>query len=431
MHSGGRRWRRRRDEAAALTALACIALPLLLAAADRWLPPLRALAPAVAAITLALTCSLPWTGAELGGWLLLDPLAVHVAVLTGFAWLAASAYCALDGPDVTPAVPALMTGCVNLALLSDGGGLTLVAAGVAGMAAAQSIRLPAPSPLVTVVACGLGVALFGLAVLGSATARALGPGWASLSWSALPGAGPGSTPAALGVAFVALLLGLGCACTALPVWAAVRGVALPRTMLMLSGPLSGVWLVVALRLRGVLDGNGQAVAPGGLLMLVGFGGLLMAPLCLLGRDPNRLLPAATVGMLGAALVGFGLGGAAATGAALLHFTLACLLLTAAAAGGWPAHLGAASLAVLPPFALFGSGLALLTAAASRQPLLGLPLGLGLAGLALAALRLLPPPGPGRPAARLGWAGLALALAGAWAMPPGLSAWMQGIAAAAR
>ena len=405
-----------------MTALGCIVLPLLLAAAHRWLATMRGLPPSVAAITLALACSLPWTGTELGGWLLLDPLAVHVAVLTAFAWLIASAAAALAGPDVPPAAAALVVGCVDLALLSDDAALTLVAAGGAAVAAVRSLRLAAPT-LLTTLACGLGLAALGLAVLA--------PGWPSLSWSALPGAGQGSAPAALGVGFVAILLGLGCACTLLPVWAAVRGAALPRTMAMLSGPLGGVWLVVALRLRGLLDGNGAAVAPGGLLLAVGLGGLALAPLCLLPRDPARLLPAATVGMLGAALFGFGLGGAAATAAGLLHFTLGCLALTAAAAGGWPAMLGAASLVVAPPFALFGSGLALVTAAASRQPLLALPLGLALVALAMAALRLLPAAGPASAASRLGWAGLALALAGAWAMPPGLGAWLQGIAAAAR
>ncbi len=417
-----------------MTGAGCVLLPLLLAGAHRWLP-LRWLPPAVAAATLALACSLFWTGGGsegwFGGWLLADRLAVLGTLLSGVAFLAAAAAAALDATDATPRDTALVAGCINLALLSDGAGLTVVAAGAAVVAAVHGLRLPAPGALLAIASCGMGLAVFGLAVLGAGTAPALGSGWPSLSWSALPGAGPNSDGLALGVGFVCLLLGLGCACTLLPAWAAARGTALPRAQAMLAGPLGAVWLVVALRLRGVLDGNGQAVAPGGLLVAVGLGGLAAALLCLRPRDPARLLPGATLAFLAASLAGFGLGGAGATAAGLLHLTLGCLALTAAATGSWPATLGAAALAGLPPLGLFASGFALLTEAVRRAPALAVPLGVALLGVALAALRFLPPPGSPSPAARVGWIGLALTLAGAWAMPAGTAAWMQGIAAAAR
>ncbi len=410
-----------------MTGAACILLPLLFAAVHRWLPPWRWLAPAVAGVALALALSLPWTGDSLGGWLLTDPLAVHVTMLSAFAWLAVSGYAALDGPDAPPAAAALTVACVNLALLSDGAGLGVAAAGVAAACA------PARLAVHPVLACGLGVAVFGVAVLGGAAAPALGPGWASLSWSALPDAGPRADGLALGVGFGALLLGLGAACTLLPVWAAVGRVALPRTAAVLAGPLGGVWLVMALRLRGVLDGDGHAMAPGGPMLAVALAALALAAVC--ARRPGRLLPAATVAMLGASLFGFGLGGAGATGAGLLHLTLGCLALTAAAAPGWPGTLGTASLAALPPLGLFASVFALLTAAFTRAPLLAAPFGLLLAVVALSALPALavPLPGawPGSRAGRLGWVGFAMTLLGGWAMPPAVGAWLQGIAAAAR
>jgi hypothetical protein len=404
-------------QAAAVTGAACILLPLLLAAAYRWLPPSRWLVPAVAALTAVLAASLPWTGDSFAGWLLTDPLAVHVTILCAFAWLIASTVTAMDTSDVAQDMAAAVVGCINLALLSNGAGLTLAAAGAAAIAACHMLRGGVLASLVTTVACGLGVAGLGLAILGSGT------GWPSLGWSTLPIAGSRTDGLALGVAFVALLVGLGSACTALPVWAALR-----RTALMLSGPLAGVWLVMVLRLRGLLDGSSQAMAPGGPMVALGLAGLVVAALCL--RGPDRLLPAAIVAMLSASLLGIGMGGAAATQAGLLHFTLGCLALTAAATGSWPATLGTASLAALPPLGLFASGFALLTAAFARTPLLAVALGMLLAIVAVAGLRLLAPPGPDGPAARIGWIGLALSLLGGWAMPAGTTAWLQGIAAAA-
>jgi hypothetical protein len=129
-------------------------------------------------------------------------------------------------------------------------------------------------------------------------------------------------------------------------------------------------------------------------------------------------------VFGAVLIGFGVGGAAATGAGLLHLSLGCIALTAAATGS---RLGLASLAGIPPLGIFASGFALITDVMARSGWAAASLGLGLFAVAVLALRDLP--APAEP--RLGWVGVALALAGAWAMPPFLTAWIQGIAATAR
>ena len=50
----------------------------------------------------------------------------------------------------------------------------------------------------------------------------------------------------------------------------------PECVAILSGPLAGVWLMVALRLRGVLDGNGHAIAPAVLLVTAGLALMLLA-----------------------------------------------------------------------------------------------------------------------------------------------------------
>ncbi len=399
-----------------MTAALCIALPLALAALLPWSPSSRRLPLGFALLDLALAASLPWTGSGLGGWLLPEPLVVLVLVLAGSAWCMASA---LAPPD---RATTLLVGLLNLALLSDGAGLTVAALGGAGVAAVVALRQPAPGPLLSAAAAGMGLAVFGTVLLYVGAVPALGRGWVALSWSALPEAGR-ANGMALSTGFVLILLGSAVSCLLVPVSAALGVAAMPRGLASLSGPLAGAWLVVALRLRGVLDGAVHAVAPGGLLLAAGLAGLAVALLCL--RSQEASLPAAWLAVVASVLVGFGIGGVAATGAGLLHLTLGCLALTAAAAGS---RLGLAALAGLPPLGVFASGFALVTAVAGRDaPVAGL-LALALFGVAALALRRLPPAAAG---SRLGWVGVGLTLVGAWAMPPAVAAWLQGIAAAAR
>ncbi len=390
----------------------CVLLPFLLAASLPFVPHGRWLSLGCAVVDLVLTISLPWTADRLGGWLLPDPLVVDVAVLTGFAWVMASA---------AEAAPAILVGAVNLALFSDGAGLTVMAAGGAGVAAVLSLRLTAPGPMLSIVAIGTALAMLGATVLYTGTAPVLGLGWAALSWSALPEAAGANGPA-LSVGFVLMLLGSGISCTLLPIWAALTKADLPPPLAMLTGPLGGLWLVIVLRLRGVLNGNAHAIAPGGVLVAAGLAGLGLAALCLWRRSGQH--QAALLGVFGAVLIGFGVGGAAATGAGLVHLALGCIALTAAATGS---RLGLASLAGIPPLGIFAGGFALLTDVAARSGWAAGLLGLGLFAVAALALRNL----PASAEPRLAWVGVVLALAGAWAMPPFLAAWIQGIAATAR
>ena len=399
-----------------MIAALCILLPLVLAGLLPFVPGARWVQLGCAVVDLALAASLPWTGGSLDGWLLPDPLMVHLVVLTGFAWVMASVL------EPVPGSIAVLVGLVNLALLSDGSGLTVIAAGGAGIAAVFSLRLATPGPMLALATAGTGLAVLGTAVLYVGAVPALGPGWPALSWSMLTGASDRASGAALSAGFVLILLGVGVSCLLVPIAAALCPTELPRPLAMLVGPLGGLWLAVALRLRGVLDGNGHAIAPGGVLQAAGLIALALGVLCL--WRGGRLLPAAMVAIFGAVLVGFGVGGAPATAAGLLHLTLGCVALTAAATGS---RLGLASLAGVPPLGVFASGFLLLADSASRGVTVAALLGLGLFSVAVLALRDL----PAVVAPRLAWVGVGLALAGGWAMPPALAAWIQGIAAAAR
>ena len=400
-----------------MTGVLCILLPFALAALLPWTRWAHRLSLGCAVLHLLLAVSLPWTGSAAGGWLLSDPLGVHILVLTGFAWLMASALA-----PTTPST-AVLIGSLTLALLSDGAGLTVAALGGAGLATVFCLRPAEPGPLLAAAAAGAALAVFGSVLLYAGAVPALGRGWVALSWSALPEAGGRANGMAWSAGFVLILLGSAISCGLVLMAAALRVAALPPGLLMLAGPLGGAWLVVALRLRGVLDGSGHAIAPGGVLLAMGLAGLAVALVCLRSRE--AVVPAACLAMVAAVTVGFGIGGAAVTEAGLLHLTLGCVALTAAATGS---RMGVASLAGLPPLGVFASGFALVAGAAGRAAPAAVLLGLALFGVAALALRSLPPAGRGP---RLGWVGVGLTLAGAWAMPPAISAWLQGIAAAAR
>ena len=393
--------------------VACIAIPLLLALAGRWLPPYRATAPVCAGLTLACCLSLPWTGAPLGLWLVPDPLGVHVAVLACFAWLAA----ALLEDAVVP-VLAGVAGCLNLALLSGSPELTVLAAGAAAIIAIVAQPGGASLPM---TAAALGLAIFGVALLH--------PAGAAVNWATLAEMAQQSRGASLGVGVVLTLLGLGCTCLLQPLRAVWSGAVLPRQTVILAGPLGGVWLVVALRLRGVLDGNGHAIAPGGLL--VGAGLVLIAVAVLgirAGRD--RVASGATLGVMGAAVFAFGLGDTSGTAAGLLGLTLGCLALVTAGAGGWVGTIGLAALAGVPPLGGFAAAYGVFGSALARSIPLAVMFGALDLALITAALRQLPAPQPGR-TAPIGWAGLVLTIGASWALPPGVVAWVLGIAASAR
>ena len=392
---------------------ACVLIPLLLALAGRWLPPHRAITPACAGLTLACCLSLPWTGAPLGLWLVPDSLGVLVAALASFAWLAV----VLLQDEGAPAL-AGVAGCLNLALLTGSPEMTILATGAAAIIA---ILAQPGGTMLPMAAAGLGLAVFGLTLLH--------PAGGALSWATLAETAQQSSGAALGVGVVLTLLGLGCVCLLLPLRTAWSGTVMPRQAAILAGPLGGVWLVVALRLRGVLDANAHAIAPGGLLAGAGLTLMAAAVLCIrAGRE--RVLSGATLAVMGAAVFAFGLGDAGGTAAGLLGLTLGCLALVTAAAGGWVGTLGLAALVGVPPLGVFASAYGVFGAALARSIPLAVVFGALDVALITAALRHLPAPQPGR-TAPIGWVGLVLTIGASWAMPPGAVAWLLGIAASAR
>ena len=425
-----------------------------------------------AALGFLLACRLPFVSGGGGSWLLADPLAIHLVLLTSFVGLTGAWFNCFTAPAplgdraarLYHALFQILLGSLSLALLSDNAALTWAAleAAMLAMVLATALADPADSlraawRVLVLGGAGIALASFGTLLLYLAAVPALGPGWAALRWSALLPAAAQCDGAGLSLAFIVLLLGYGtiAALAPLQAWlieAQDRGPAALTGVL--GGSLPGVGLFVILRLRGLLDDNAHALSPGGPIMALGLISLLVSGFALWQRQGlARFLAVSTAGQSGLIAFSFGLGGAVATFAGLLHLTVHTLVKAAAFQTG-PGRIGGthraagltllvalAALAGMPPFGLFTSLILVTEQTLQRVPLLAAPLGIGVVAGAWALLARLPSDclGPrGAPPTRIAlaglagaWANLAAALVLGLAMPPGLVAWLQGIAAVAR
>ncbi|MCW5752827.1 MAG: hydrogenase 4 subunit F, partial [Alphaproteobacteria bacterium] len=225
-----------------------------------------------------------------------------------------------------------------------------------------------------------------------------------------------------------------------------------------------VALYALLRFKMLMAANPGALAPGPLMVTMGLGSLIFAAFMLYRRrDIKRMFAYSSIEHMGIIVFAFGMGGALANFAGLLHMVAHSLtksaiffavghvaqvtgtqkiaeirgLTTSHPLLGWGLVLGVVAIAGLPPLGIFMSEFLLVTTTFSRAPLLALLLAAGLL-LALGALlwRLgglaFGPPAPGL--APLGasclpmYAHLGLvAMAGLY-LPPPLVRWFQSVAA---
>ena len=446
---------------------------------------------AAASLAFLFACALPWEPTQ-GALLLVEPLAAHMAILTAFvgmstAWFSRD-YMAIEAAEgrLDPlrlrdyhALFQTCLGCMLLALLSNNLPATWGAIEAATIASVLVVGLPRHAAAVAaawkqllISGVGLSMAFFGTMLLYLAAVPALGSGLAAMSWSQLQAAAPSFPAAMLNLAFVFLLLGYATKAGLAPLHAwmpdAYAEGPVPVSAV-LSGSILNVALFIILRLRGLLDANPDAIAPGPPILALGLASVLLASFSLWPRrDVKRFFAFSTIGQSGVAAVAFGLGGAAATFAGLLHLTLHTLTKAAifqcvgravqlkggqnfTDIGGLLARhralaltlaAGIVAVAGLPPFGLFASTFLVLLATVHALPWLVAPLALGLVvgGWAL-AMRLMslcfgtptPDRGPAPALAALApaWVPLAVVLVLGLAMPAPLVAWFAAIAEAAR
>jgi hydrogenase-4 component F len=322
---------------------------------------------------------------------------------------------------------------------------------------------------------GIGLALFGTTLVYLAAQPVMGDGVDAMAWTLLVQRADAFQPDLLNLAFVFVLVGYGTKVGLAPLhaWLPDAHAEGPTPIsAVLSGLLLNVALYALLRFKMVIAANGQTVPPGPLMVMMGLSSLFVAAFMLYRRgDIKRLFAYSSIEHMGVITFAFGMGGALANFAGLMHMTMHSLTKSAIffAVGiitqnagtkriaeirgltvthpvlGWAFVIGVLGIAGMPPMGVFMSEFLVLSSTFAREPLLAVPLGLGLL-LAFAALvvRLQgmawgePPPPPAHPHGRATplstmlaytplWAHLVLVLVAGLYLPPVLTAWFQNVA----
>jgi hydrogenase-4 component F len=318
------------------------------------------------------------------------------------------------------------------------------------------------------ILCGVGIALalFGTTLMYLAAQPVMGEGLPAMTWSELLPRVAEFSPAILNLAFVFLLVGYGTKVGLAPLhaWLPDAHAEGPTPIsAVLSGLLLNVALYVVLRFKMLLAGNPLALAPGPLMIAMGLSSLLLASFMLYRRrDIKRLFAYSSIEHMGIITFAFGMGGALANFAGLLHMTMHSLTKSAIffAVGhisqvkgtqkiaeirgltasqpllGWALVIGVVAIAGLPPFGVFTSEFLLLTTSFARQPalallvLFGLLVGFGALVLRLQGLAFGPSEGGGKasPVALLPlFVHFAIVLTAGIYLPAPLVRWFQTVA----
>jgi hydrogenase-4 component F len=211
----------------------------------------------------------------------------------------------------------------------------------------------------------------------------------------------------LNVAFIFLLLGYGTKVGLAPLhaWLPDAHAEGPTPIsAVLSGLLLNVALYAVLRFKMLLAANGEAIAPGPLLVAMGLTSVVFASFMLYRRrDIKRFFAYSSIEHMGIIAFAFGMGGPLANFAGLLHMCMHSLTKSAIFFSighitrikgtqriadirglteshptlGWILVIGVVAIAGLPPFGIFASEFLVVSSTFSREPLLAILLVLAL------------------------------------------------------
>jgi hydrogenase-4 component F len=314
---------------------------------------------------------------------------------------------------------------------------------------------------------GIALALFGTILVYLAAQPVIGEGLRAMSWLLLVANASKFDPALLNLAFVFLLLGYGTKVGLAPLhaWLPDAHAEGPTPIsAVLSGLLLNVALYAVLRFKVVMAANARAIAPGPLLITMGLTSVVFAAFMLYRRrDIKRMFAYSSIEHMGIIAFAFGMGGPLANFAGLLHMTMHSLTKSAIffAVGhvaqakgtqkladmggltvthpalGWGLVLGVIAILGVPPMGVFMSEFLVVSSTFARQPLLAIPLVLGLL-VAFGALILRmqqvvfgAPNGENHPVSA-SYAPmvvhLAIVLMAGIYLPPAIVAWFQNVAA---
>jgi hydrogenase-4 component F len=421
-----------------------------------------------------------------GPYVLVDDLNNVFIVLTTFVGFTTSVFSAsyieheLETGRLTPAflrfyhaMYQVLMFAMNLALVTNNIGVMWVGIELATLTTVLMVgiyrtheALEAAWKYFILGSVGIALALFGTILIYMAAAPIIGSGPDAMVWTDLVAHAASFDPALLNLAFVFLLLGYGTKVGLVPLhaWLPDAHAEGPTPIsAVLSGLLLNVALYALLRFKMLLAANPHALAPGPLMIVMGLVSLLFAAFMLYRRrDIKRMFAYSSIEHMGIVTFAFGMGGPLANFAGLLHMTLHSLTKSAIffAVGdiaqvkntqkiediggltstnpvlGWGLVLGVVAIAGLPPLGIFMSEFLVVSSTFARQPLLAIPLVLGLL-VALGALFLRlnsiafgAPRGQNRKAKGSYvpmFAHLGLVLASGVYLPAVLVAWFQNVA----
>jgi len=250
------------------------------------------------------------------------------------------------------------------------------------------------------ILCGVGIAqaLFGTILLYFAAEKVLGAeGTTALLWTRLDAVKSQLEPAVLGLAFVFLLVGYGTKVGLAPLhnWLPDAHAEGPTPIsAVLSGLLLNVAIYAVVRCKVLVEGSLQSDLPSQMLMGFGLASMVLAAFFLWRqRDIKRLFAYSSIEHMGIVTFAFGMGGAVANFAALLHMTVHSLtksaifftvghaaqkagsqamddirgLVTVNPTVGWGLMLGSLAILGMPPFGVFASEFLILTTAMRQEP----------------------------------------------------------------
>jgi len=303
---------------------------------------------------------------------------------------------------------------MNLALVANNIGLMWVAIEMATLTTVLMVgiyrtheALEAAWKYFILGSVGIALALFGTILVYMAARPVIGEGLEAMVWTVLVQHAAKFDPALLNVSFVFLLLGYGTKVGLAPLhaWLPDAHAEGPTPIsAVLSGLLLNVALYALLRFKILLALNPAAIAPGPLMVILGLISCLFAAFMLYRRrDIKRMFAYSSIEHMGIIVFAFGMGGALANFAGLLHMTMHSLTKSAIffAVGhiaqvkgtqkiadmggltvtnpvlGWGLVLGVVAIAGLPPLGIFMSEFLVVSSTFAREPWLAIILALGI------------------------------------------------------
>ena len=380
-----------------------------------------------ALLTLLTAMSLFVVEPKSGSYLLVDDLNKVFIVLTTFVGFTTSVFSAsyigheIEIGRLTPtsvrfyhAMYQALMFAMNLALVANNIGLMWVAIEMATLTTVLMVgiyrtheALEAAWKYFILGSVGIALALFGTILVYMAARPVIGEGVEAMVWTVLVQHAAKFDPALLNVAFIFLLLGYGTKVGLAPLhaWLPDAHAEGPTPIsAVLSGLLLNVALYALLRFKILLALNPAAIAPGPLMVILGLISCLFAAFMLYRRrDIKRMFAYSSIEHMGIIVFAFGMGGALANFAGLLHMTMHSLTKSAIffAVGhiaqvkgtqkiadmggltvtnpvlGWGLVLGVVAIAGLPPLGIFMSEFLVVSSTFAREPWLAVILALGI------------------------------------------------------